>query len=426
MGDTLGRLFVVLYITLLSFFIDVFWRASILKEAATKLSLFSRIVMGYSLVTVLIFILVQEFSLPLIFVKYLSGGIFYVSFSFLLILAALSLVKDYSSFILQKVNLILLTLLSLIPLFIGYVFPLPCDLPFSCTIPLLFLPIIGAVNHLIVNRLTITRTHLPLPVVYILKAVVSTFVMISFTVMMKFMATWFVSVYCFLFILCSLPIIKDFMDMAKQLNYRLDGQTIFSAVEMEREDIAITIHDTIIQEVIYHKKQIESAGDVDKSEVLNTLDDVVFELRELCSNIYPLMIKELGLKNAILELLNKFQKEEPVMIEYEIAFDSYHFESRVSNFILRSIKELITNSILHGNAKQIKLAMVESEDQLIVEVSDDGKFIERPSDHKNHFGLDVIAEKLALLGGELQIEKPPTKVRMLLPKGDKNDKNSSD
>lgn len=81
----------------------------------------------------------------------------------------------------------------------------------------------------------------------------------------------------------------------------------FSAVEMKREDIAITIHDTIIQEVIYHKKQIESAGDVDKSEVLNTLDDVVFELRELCSNIYPLMIKELGLKNAILELLNKFQ-----------------------------------------------------------------------------------------------------------------------
>nr|WP_278914031.1 hypothetical protein [Streptococcus lutetiensis] len=277
----------VLYITLLPFFIDIFWRASILKEAATKLSLFSRIVMGYSLVTILIFILVQEFSLPLIFVKYLSDSIFYVSFSILLILAAFSLVKDYPSFLLQKVNLILLTLLSLIPL--------------------LFLPIMGAVNHLIVNRLTITRTHLSLPVVYILEAIVSTFLMISFTVMMKFMLIWLVVVYCFLFILCSLPIIKDFMDMAKQLNYRLDGQTIFSAVEMKREDIAITIHDTIIQEVIYHKKQIESAGDVDKSEVLNTLDDVVFELRELCSNIYPLMIKELGLKNAILEFLNKFQ-----------------------------------------------------------------------------------------------------------------------
>lgn len=109
-----------------------------------------------------------------------------------------------------------------------------------------------------------------------------------------------------------------------------------------------------------------------------------------------------------------------------MAFDSYHFESRVSNFILRSIKELITNSILHGNAKQIKLAMFESDNQLVVEVSDDGKFVERPDDHKSHFGLNVIAEKLALLGGELQIEKSPTKVRMLLPKGDKNDKNSSD
>ena len=39
---------------------------------------------------------------------------------------------------------------------------------------------------------------------------------------------------------------------------------IFSAVEMEREDISIAIHDTIIQDVIYHKKQIESADTIDK------------------------------------------------------------------------------------------------------------------------------------------------------------------
>lgn len=426
MGNTLGRFFVVSYITLLPFFTDVFWRASVLKEEATKLSVFSRIVILYSMITMLIFALVEQFSLPLIVVKYLSNGVFYVSFSFLLILAALSLVKDYSSFLLQKVNLILLTILSLIPLFIGYIFPLPYDLPFSCTIPLLFLPITGAVNHLIVNRLTMTRTPLPLPVVYILVAIVSTFVMVSFAVMMQFMPVWFVAIYCFLFLLCSLPIIKDFMDMAKQLNYRLDRQTIFSAVEMEREDIAITIHDTIIQEVIYHKKQIESEDSINKGEVLNTLDDVVFELRELCSNIYPLMIKELGLKNAILELLNKFQKEEPVLIEHELAFERLPFESRVSNFILRSIKELITNSIMHGNAKQIKLSLFETAEQVVVEVVDDGEFIERSDDHKSHFGLNVIAEKLVLLGGELQIEKSPTRVRMLLPKGDKNDKNSSD
>lgn len=110
--------------------------------------------------------------------------------------------------------------------------------------------------------------------------------------------------------------------MAKKLNYHLDGQNIFSAVEMEREDISIAIHDTIIQDVIYHKKQIESTDTVDKYEILNTLDDVIFELRELCSNIYPLMIKELGLKNAILELVDKFQKEEPVLIECEITFNS--------------------------------------------------------------------------------------------------------
>ncbi|WP_049805814.1 sensor histidine kinase [Streptococcus equinus] len=114
------------------------------------------------------------------------------------------------------------------------------------------------------------------------------------------------------------------------------------------------------------------------------------------------------------------------MIECEITFNSSAFESRINNFILRSIKELITNSVLHGNAKQIKLSLFETANQVVVQVRDDGKFIERPDDHKSHFGLNVIAEKLSLLGGELQIEKSPTIVRMILPKGDKNVKNSSD
>lgn len=426
MGNTLGRLFVVLYVTLLPFFIDIFWRASVLKEAVTQLSLFSKIVMAYSVITILLFFMVQQFSLPLIFVKYLSDGIFYVSFLFLFILAIYSLLKDYSSFLFYKVNLILLTLLSLLPLFIGYVFPLSYNLPFLYTIPFLFFPIIGVVNRLIINRLMITRTYLPLSMISSLIAIVSTFVVVLFAIMMKFLPIWFMALYCFLFVLCLLPIIKDFLDMAKKLDYRLDKHNIFTAVEMERENIAITIHDTIIQDVIYHKKQMESTGFVDKKEVLNTLDDVVFELRELCSNIYPLMIKELGLKNSILELLDKFQKENPVEIEYKMIFDSNHFESSVSNFLLRSIKELITNSILHGNAKLIRLDIFESEQHLVVVVSDDGRFIEQSEDHKSHFGLNVIAEKLVLLGGELQVEKSPTKVKMLLPKGEKNDKDSSD
>lgn len=426
MGNGLGRLFIVTYITLLPFFVDIFWRISVRDEEVTKLSMFSKVVIVYSFLTILLFFGVQLFNLPLFFVRYLSRGIFYVSFALLLILATFSLLVRERELSLKRVNLVLLTLFSLLPLFIGYVFPLPYELPFSCTIPLLFLPIMAVVNHLIVNRLTVARAQLPLQVVYVLEALVSTLVMMSFSVMMNYMPIWFVAIYCFLYIWFSLPIIKDFMLMAKKLNYHLDGQNIFSAVEMEREDISIAIHDTIIQDVIYHKKQIESADTIDKYEILNTLDDVIFELRELCSNIYPLMIKELGLKNAILELVDKFQKEEPVLIECEIDFNSSAFESRINNFILRSIKELITNSVLHGNAKQIKLSLFETANQVVVQVRDDGKFIERPDDHKSHFGLNVIAEKLSLLGGELQIEKSPTIVRMILPKGDKNVKNSSD
>ena len=416
MGNFLARLIMILYITPFPLFIDIFWRASILKQQSTKISFFSKIVMLYSTVTLILLAYCHLFSTPIIIVKYLSRSIFYISFILLIILFLISLSKSSKHIIIPRINLIFLVILCLIPLFIGYVFPLPYNIPFSYTIPLLIIPILAIINNLIINRLTNFRFNVPISVLYVLLSVITIIIMLSLYLITNYLPWWLMFSYTFFLILCLIPILKDAILLNTKTEYKLSNQTIFSAVELERENISIYIHDTIVQDIIYYKKQIENKDTISKTDILNSLDDIIFELRDLCSNIYPLMIQELGLQNAIMDIVNKFQKKELVVIQAKIKTNYLDFGNIINNFVLRSIREMINNSILHGNVKTIDINIYDNEQETIFEIMDDGHFGVVNDTTSSHFGLNVISEKLFLLGGELVVEKNPTKISMKIPK----------
>ena len=416
MGNFLARLIMILYITLFPLFIDIFWRASILKQQSTKISFFSKIVMLYSTVTLILLAYCHLFSTPIIIVKYLSRSIFYISFILLIILFLISLSKSSKHIIIPRINLIFLVILCLIPLFIGYVFPLPYNIPFSYTIPLLIIPILAIIINLIINRLTNFRFNVPISVLYVLLSVITIIIMLSLYLITNYLPWWLMFSYTFFLILCLIPILKDAILLNTKTEYELSNQTIFSAVELERENISIYIHDTIVQDIIYYKKQIENKDTISKTDILNSLDDIIFELRDLCSNIYPLMIQELGLQNAIMDIVNKFQKKELVVIQAKIKTNYLDFGNIINNFVLRSIREMINNSILHGNVKTIDINIYDNEQETIFEIMDDGHFGVVNDTTSSHFGLNVISEKLFLLGGELVVEKNPTKISMKIPK----------
>lgn len=196
----------------------------------------------------------------------------------------------------------------------------------------------------------------------------------------------------------------------------------FVATELEREEIATFIHDTTIQKVIYYKKQLEISEQINRIALLEMLDDIVFELRDLCSNIYPLMVHELGLKESITSILNQFMKMETVSIMTTFSIDEEKVNDKVGTFVLRTVKELVNNSILHGNAREITVDLSTKEKILSIEVIDDGIFKGNYQSNEHHFGLNRIVEKVHLLGGTVQINIEPTSVKIRIPiEGKKND-----
>ena len=93
--------------------------------------------------------------------------------------------------------------------------------------------------------------------------------------------------------------------------------------------------------------------------------------------------------------------------------------------VLRIVRELGTNAVKHGHAKNIKVAGEFHDDTISFSVLDDGCGFDTsaaPGPAQGHFGLQGVRERLRLLKGTLTIESSAghgTKAtaRLQLPKG---------
>lgn len=403
MGVFLGRLIIILFVSLFPFFLDLCLK--IYKTSAIYgKSKFYIGELGISFINIVLCILTLFIRVPYILLEYLAQGIFGV-LGILLILVFIQnrrSWKENENRNASHINISLICVLSVIPLFLFYVFPIQWEVPFFLIIPFMLLPIISIFHLLIISKLIAHRYKIKKNSLYIILSGILSLIIIVLIFLSAYIPVYILGIYSFC-LLCSLmPLVEEFLVATKRKSEQINSLQLFSAVEEERENISIFIHDTVIQDVIYHMKMIETMeGKINKKDILQILDEVVFFLRELCSDIYPLMIQEMGLKNALLALIGQMEKKYPVIIQYNIEIDEFNFLLKKCNFILRSIKELINNSILHGNATKILLSITKDADYCYFSVSDNGKFVKQNSRKISHFGLDVIKEKLVLLNGEL-------------------------
>jgi signal transduction histidine kinase len=81
--------------------------------------------------------------------------------------------------------------------------------------------------------------------------------------------------------------------------------------------------------------------------------------------------------------------------------------------VFRIVQEGLSNIRKHAAARQVRLCLQRTPTaSLLVRLADDGRGLAEPLDLANlsarkHFGLLGISERIALLGGAMQIESPP-------------------
>ncbi len=403
MGVFLGRLIIILFVSLCPFFLDLFLKTYKTSGMYEK-SKFYILELGIVLVNILLCVLILGIKMPYVLLEYLAQGIFGVWGILLIAVFVKNRWQGRENVSASHINLSLISVFSFLPLFLFYVFPIQWKAPFFLLIPFALLPIVGVFHSLIISKLIAHRYKLKKNHLYFVLSGLFTFIIVITILLSKYIPIYILAIYNFCLITSFMPFLEEVLFAMKRKIEKINSLQLFSAVEEERENISIFIHDTVIQDAIYSMKKIETMeGVLNKQDMLQILDEIIFCLRELCSDIYPLMIQEMGLKNALLAVVSQMEKKHPVSIQNDIEMGELKFSSKKSNFILRSVKELINNGILHGNATHILLTITNDDKYCFFSVSDNGKFVNDNVLRTSHFGLNVIKEKLSLLNGELII-----------------------
>ena len=191
-------------------------------------------------------------------------------------------------------------------------------------------------------------------------------------------------------------------------------EMIVQAQESERQRLSRQMHDGPAQALSNFILQTEIAMrlmDVDvtqareelgnlKASAMGTFQKVrnfIFELR-------PMMLDDLGLVPTIKRYADSFKEQTGLEITTSITGQERRMESYVEVMIFRAVQELLGNVARHSQASLVKIQMDVTDNVVKVSVDDNGKgFDTDVLNHGNSLGLNLIRERVEMLGGSFDL-----------------------
>lgn len=205
-----------------------------------------------------------------------------------------------------------------------------------------------------------------------------------------------------------------------QLNAALQAtqRRLITEREDERKALARELHDQIIQDMLSFNYRLEEMEHVEKSLALQRelasirqgIRSMVSELRQLCSDLRPPSIEHHGLSAAIDSLAHEWAERSNIELQLEIDPALGRLPEMIELSVFRIVQEGLNNVRKHAVARHVRLSLQRtSAANLLVRLEDDGQGLSAPTDLASlsinkHFGLVGISERVALLGGVMNIE----------------------
>ncbi len=189
--------------------------------------------------------------------------------------------------------------------------------------------------------------------------------------------------------------------------------------EEERQRISRDLHDDINQRLALLAVDIEaleqtlSTAPIDVVRTVRAIEDRVNELsddvRHLAHQLHPSVLDDLGLSIALQRLLDDFTARTTVRGEFIDCDTPKPLPQEVATCLYRLAQESLRNVSRHAKAKQVRIELARLRDGLQLQVSDNGVGFDQTRQDDKHEGLGFVSmkERVALVGGTLDIQSVP-------------------
>jgi len=196
--------------------------------------------------------------------------------------------------------------------------------------------------------------------------------------------------------------------------------------EMERLRLARELHDSAVQHLLDINRHLaetrKHAGErhaaavpiATVAAVQRQVQEITAQLRDLVRELRPPGLEEFGLIAALDGYMADLRRARPEMPA--VALDMQGADATVpiavSLPLFRAAQEILRNTLEHAHARHVALRLRVHAEAAVLSVRDDGMGFIIPASlgslaRGGHFGLIGIAERVALAGGEMDLESRP-------------------
>jgi two-component system sensor histidine kinase UhpB len=206
---------------------------------------------------------------------------------------------------------------------------------------------------------------------------------------------------------------------------RRGGQLVVRAQEEERRRLARDLHDEVNQaltaillrlEALGHEAPAERAREV--AELKRLVCQAMEELVNLARQLRPSALDDHGLVPAVEAQLKRFAANTGVEARLRTEGELDRLDEDRQTAVYRVVQEALANVGRHAGASCVEVDLSAGERGTELRVRDDGGGFDPVAEPGMGLGLDGMAERARLAGGELEVRSAPgggTTVTLRLP-----------
>ena len=208
-------------------------------------------------------------------------------------------------------------------------------------------------------------------------------------------------------------------------NARLHEAVGQLAVVEERDRIGKDLHDGIIQSMYGVSLSLEDVPELmddDPAEArarvdraIDAMNDTIRDLRGFIFGLRPELVDRTDLVGLLVALTEQLRHSSLMEVTLDVPDGRVETPAHTRAELLHIAREALSNVARHSAASQAVLRLTADGEELVVEISDNGRGFDPSSTTRDgHFGLENMRDRATALGGELQVDSGASGTRVLV------------
>lgn len=201
---------------------------------------------------------------------------------------------------------------------------------------------------------------------------------------------------------------------------------LLAGQEDERRRISRELHDNLGQQVTAICLDLQSAArHQDPANVRRLLERAIGETGELlqslhviAANLRPSVLDDLGLRDAVESHLTEWSRRAQVEVISRLDLNGRSCSGQIGENAFRIVQEALTNVARHAQAGEVKVTMTLSDEELWIQVEDNGVGFDPRKLDGSRLGVLGMQERAELLGGTFELVAAPgsgTRIAVTIP-----------